>query len=126
MSEAVGRGDDLGQAMLVSDAAGDFRSEIGLDRRYPARLGDLADIGRLDAENAMPRGVKIRQQCAVVGADVDDEIVLPESDQRSRLAVEPSKVLAQNPGRAAGIGVARREQDFGIEAEAELNEFATA
>ena len=66
----------LGGAVLALDLARHVDPEIALDGRDAALVGDLADVGRLDAEDAMPAVLEVRDQRAVIGADIDNEIVL--------------------------------------------------
>src|SRR3954463_8583771 len=74
MGEAIGRGDHLGPAILGSDLARDILAEVALQGRDAAMTGDLGDIRRFDAENAVPTLLEIGNQRAVVGTDVDAEI----------------------------------------------------
>ena len=126
MREAVGRGDDLGGAVLVLHLARDLLGEVALDRRDAALVGDLGDVGRLDAENAVAALLEVRDQRAVVRADVDDEIVLAEAEHLRRLGVKLGEIVAQDPRHAAGVGIFRREDDHRIDGEAELHQFAVA
>ena len=76
MGEAVGRGDDARRAVLA--LAPRARRRCRNSAGWSGCRGSLAilrDIGRLDAENAVAALLEIRDQRAVVGADVDDEIV---------------------------------------------------
>ena len=75
MGETIGRRDHAGRAVLALDLARHLGAEIALERRDAALIGDVADVGRLDAEHAVAALLEIRQQRAVVGADIDDEIV---------------------------------------------------
>src|SRR5206468_7750816 len=58
------------------------RIEERRDGRYPARVRRLADIGRLDADDAVPGLLEVRQESPVVRPDVDDEVVLFRSEER--------------------------------------------
>ena len=102
----------------------DLRAEIALDGRDAAAVGDVADIGRLDAEDAVAAVLEVRQQRAVVGADIDDEIVLAEAEHGGDLAVQIGEIVAQQIGGAAGVGIFRREDDDRIDREAELHQVA--
>ena len=68
--------------------------------------------------------MEVAEQRAVVRADVDDQILLPEREQLHHLAIQLGEVLAQDPGRAAGVGVVRREEDGRIDDQAELHQLA--
>ena len=71
--------------------------------------------------------LEIRQQRAVIGADIDDEIVgfpAPASPTDSR--AELGEIVAQQLGGAAGVGIFRRKDDDGIDREAELHQLAVA
>jgi len=57
------------------DLARHVLAEITLDGRNAARVGDLRDVSRLDAENSVTALLEIGNQRAVVRSDVDDEIV---------------------------------------------------
>ena len=75
MGEAIGRGDDAGRSVQAIDLARRLLAEIALDGRDAALVGDVADIGRLDAEHAIAGVLEVRYQRAVIGADIDNEIV---------------------------------------------------
>ena len=75
MRKAIGRGDDARIAVLALHFARDIEAEITLDGRDAAAIGDLAHIRRLDAEDAMSAFLEIRDQRAVIRADIDDEVV---------------------------------------------------
>ena len=70
VGEAVRGSDDAGRPMLAPDLACDGGAEITLDGRDAALAGDVADVGRLDAQHAMAAVLKVRQERAVVGADI--------------------------------------------------------
>ena len=117
----------LAGAVLALHLARDLGAEIALDRRNAAAVGDVADIGRLDAEHAMAAVLEIRKQRAVVRADVDDEIVAGRgrASPRSR-AASSAKLSRSSLRRAAGVGIFRRKDDDRIDGEAELHQFAFA
>ena len=64
----------LRRAVLALTSRADDRREIALHGRDAALLRNLRDVGRLDAEHAVA-ALEVRQERAVVRADVDDEIV---------------------------------------------------
>ena len=86
MGEAVCGGDQCGRAVLALDLARHLGPEIALEGGNTALVGDCADVGRLDAEHAVAGVLEIRQQRAVIGADIDHEIVLPQSQHRRGFA----------------------------------------
>ena len=97
------------------DLARDLRAEIALERRDALAVGDVADVGRLDAEHAMAAILEVRQQRAVVGADIDDEVVTAKAEQGGALALQIGEIVAQQFGGAAGVGIFRREDDDRID-----------
>ena len=90
----------------------------------PLAVGDVADVGRLDAEHAMAAVLEIRQQRAVIGADIDDQIVRAQSQHGGGFAVQVGEIVAQQFGGAAGVGIFRREDDDRIDREPELHQVA--
>ena len=93
-------------------------------RRDAALVRELAGVGRLDAEDAVPAAWKLLEQRAVVRPDVDDQIVGRADRAAATSRVQLGEVLAQDPGRAAGVRVARREEDARVHDQAELDERA--
>ena len=73
-------GDDLGGAILALHLAGDGLAEIALQGRDAAAVGDLGHVGRLDAENAVAAVLEVRDQRAVIGADVDHQIIFAKAE----------------------------------------------
>ena len=92
----------------------------------PRWLAMCADVGRLDAEHAVAGFLEIRQQRAVIGADIDHEIVFPQAQHRRGFAGEIGEIVAQQLRGAAGVGIVRRKDDDGIDREAELHQLAVA
>src|ERR1017187_1644135 len=72
MGETIGGRDDARRPMLALDRARHVGAEIALKRLYAALVSDVANVRRLNAEHAMTAVLKIGQQRAVVGADIDD------------------------------------------------------
>src|ERR1019366_4406063 len=72
MGETIGGRDDARRPMLALDLARHFDAEIALERLYAALVSDVANVRRLNAEHAMAAALEVRQQRAVVGADIDD------------------------------------------------------
>ena len=97
---------------------------IALDGRDAARIGDVADVGRLDAENAIAGFLEIRDQRAVVGADVDHQILLGQPEHGGALALQVGEIVAQKFRGAAGVGIFRREDDDRIDGETQLHQIA--
>ena len=110
--------------MLALDLARHLDAEIALERRNAFAVGDVADVGRLDAEHAVAAFLEIRQQRAVVGADIDDEVLRPEAEHGGGFAVQVGEIVAQQLGGAAGVGIFRREDDHRIDGKAELHQVA--
>ena len=124
MGEAVRRRHHARGAVLAPDLGRRLRGEIALQRRDSAAGGDLADLGRLDAENAV--ALEIRKQRPVVRADIDDEVLRPELQHCRRLRIEFGKIVPQQLGGAAGVGIFGRKDDDGIDRQAELHQVALA
>ena len=122
--EHVGRRDDLRAPVLLDDLRGGLRPEERVDGRDAALHRDLEGVGRLDAAHAVAALVEIRQQRAVVRPDVDRQRLFPDRIEPHHFVVQLGEVLAQDARRAARVGVVRREQDCGIDDEAELHELA--
>jgi hypothetical protein len=116
----------LRRAVFFIDLAGHLGAEIALERRNAARIGDVADIGRLDAEHAVAALLKIRQQRAVIGTDIDHEIVIAETEHGGALALQIREIVAQQFGSAAGVRIFRRKYNNGVDREAELHQVAIA
>ena len=74
MRENIRRGDNLRAAGLCDDLIDSGAVHEGDQRGDAAFDGELAGVGRLDAVNRAAR-CKIREQRAVVGADVDDQVL---------------------------------------------------
>ena len=100
----------LAGAVLALDLARHLEAEIALDGRDAALVGDVADIGRLDAEHAVAAVLEVRQQRAVVRADIDHEIVFAQAQHGGGFALQIGEIVAQQFGGAAGVGIFRRER----------------
>ena len=124
MGKAIRRGDHLRGAVFLLHLASHFLREVALDGRDAALIGDLGHVGRFDAEDAVPTLLEVRDQRAVVRSDVDRQIVLAETEHLRGFGIEIRKVLAQDPGHAAGVGILRREDDDRIDRDAELHQLA--
>jgi len=124
VGEAVGGGDQCGRAVLALDLAGDLGTEIALEGGNTAPVGDGADVGRLDAEHAVAAALEVRQQRAVVRADVDDEVERSELQHGRGFGIELGEIIPQQLGGAAGVGIFRRKDDDRIDREAELHQIA--
>src|SRR6201987_3484518 len=61
-----------------------------------ARVGVVGGKRGLDAEHGMPAVVKIGEQSAIVGTDIDAEIIGPERKHISAVAVEIGEIVAQD------------------------------
>ena len=92
----------------------------------PRSLAIFADIGRLDAEHTLTAVLEIREQRAIVRADIDDQVVVAQPEHGGALALQVGKIVAQQFGGAAGVGIFRREDDRRVDGEAELHQLAIA
>ena len=108
--------------MLAPDVGRDRRGEIAGDGRNAATAGDFPHIGRLDTEDAVV--LEVREQGPVVRADVDDELLWPELQHGRSFRIELGKIVAQQLGRAARVGILGRKDDDGIDRQAELHQIA--
>ena len=90
--------------------------------RNAAAVGDLADLGRLDAEDTVT--LEVGEQRAVIRADVDDQILRLELEHRRCFGIKLGKIIAQQFGGTAGVGILGREDDDGIDRQAELHQLA--
>ena len=124
VGKTVRRRDHARGAVLARNLARGLDAEIALDGGDAAAVGDVADVGRLDAEHAVSRRLEIRQQRPVIGADIDDEVVLAEAQHSGGLALQIGEIVAQQFGGAAGVGIFRRENNRRIDGEAELHQIA--
>ena len=124
VGKAVGGGDDARRSMLTLDLACGVDAEIALDGRDAPAVGDIADVGRLDAEHTVAAVLEIRQQRAVIGTDIDHEIVFAEAEHGGGLALQLGEIVAQQLGGAAGVGIFGREDDHRVDGEAELHQVA--
>src|SRR5690606_38091709 len=88
MGKAVGGGHDTRGAMRLFNCACDVGPEIVLEGRDAALVGDVSDIGWLDAKHAMPTGFEIGQQGAVIRSDIDNQIVRAEPEQGFRFGMQ--------------------------------------
>src|SRR5215470_12814399 len=120
MRKAIRRRHHARAAVLALDLGGHRRGEVAHEGWDAAAVGDLADLGRLDAEDAVV--LEVREQRAVIRADVDDEILRSKLEQRRGLRIELGKIIAQQLGGAAGVGIFGREDDDGIDRQAELHQ----
>ena len=68
--------------------------------------------------------VKVLQQSAVIGSDVDNEIRGFEAQQAICLFVKVGEIGTQDPCRTTQVGVFRRKQDVGIDFEPDLHQSA--
>src|SRR3990167_1434091 len=74
MRKDVRRGNDRGLAVLFFYFFGCFDVEKGLYRFNAVRVRVLGDIGRLDAQRPYALLLKTAKECAVIGADINDQI----------------------------------------------------
>ncbi len=100
MGKTVRRGDQLGGPMRGQHFARGVLAEITLDGRDAARVGDVADVGRLDAENAVAGFLEVRNQRAVIRADIDHQILFGQAQHRRAFALQFGEIVAQQFGGA--------------------------
>jgi hypothetical protein len=124
MGEAVRRRHDARGPVPALHLGRHRRSEIARERRDATVARDLTDLGRLDAEDAVAAVLEVREQRAIVGADIDNEIIRGELEQGGSFRVELGEIVAQQLGGAAGVGIFGREDDDGIDCQAELHQVA--
>src|SRR5262245_43644654 len=105
VSEHVRCGDDLRLPVLLDDGLRSARAEERNDRRDAVFERDLRRVRRFDSTNAEACVFEVAEERTVVRADVDDEIVLLDADERSRLATELREVLAEDARRTARVRV---------------------
>ena len=98
--------------------------EVPLNRVDATLVRDLGDVGRFDAENAMTALLEVRNQRAVIGADIDHEVVAAEAEHFRRFRIQLREILAQDAGHPAGVGIFGRKDNDGIDGEPELDQFA--
>ncbi len=118
MSEAIGRGDDLGGAVFLLDLARHVRGEVALDGRDATRVSHLRDVGWFDAKNPMTAFLEIRDQRAVVRSDVDGKVIFGKPKHFGGFGIQLRKVVAKDTCHAAGVGIFRRKDDDRIDSEA--------
>ena len=111
-------------ALLAADPLGRLGGQEGKSGRNAAVLCQRAHLRRFDAVDEEAGSLEVAQKRPVIGANVDHQVPRLQTQQRSRLAAQFGKVLAQDPRRAAGIGVFRRKEDLRIDHQAELHELA--
>ena len=124
MGKAVRGRDHARSAVLAAHVGGHGRSEVALQGRNAARRGNLAHVGRLDAEHAVTAGLEVGEERAVVRADIDDEVGRRERQQRRGFGIKLGEVVAQELGGAAGVGIFGGKDDDGVYCKPELDKLA--
>jgi hypothetical protein len=122
--KTIGGRHHFGGAAFFPYLASDLLGEIALDRGDATFVGDLGDVGRLDAEDAVAAVLEVGDQRAVIRPDINSKIFLAETEHLRRFGIKISEVFPQDPGHATGVGVLGRKDDHGINGEAKLNQFA--
>src|ERR1700674_4735312 len=112
------------RTMLVADFARYFRTKIVLNRGNATFLREFAYVSRCNPEDLVAVILKVLEQCAVVGTNVNHQVLGPKSEQFAGFAVQFRKILAQNARSPAGIGISWRENDLRVHAEPQLYQFA--
>ncbi len=90
----------------------------------PRDGGNLAHVGRLDAQHAVTAGLEVGEERAVVRADIDDEVGRRERQQRRGFGIKLGEVVAQELGGAAGVGIFGGKDDDGVYRKPELDKLA--
>ncbi|HEY6381752.1 MAG TPA: hypothetical protein VIY07_08105 [Pseudolabrys sp.] len=86
----------------------------------------IANIGWLNADHTLAARFEIRQQCSIVGADIDDQVLAGQTKHAGALALQVGKIVPQQFRRATGVRILRRKDDGWIHREPELNKLAVA
>src|SRR5262245_54653068 len=95
VGKAIGGGDDARSTKLALDPAGHLNAEIAFDRLNTALVRDIAHIRGLNAEDALPTAFEVRQERAIVRADINDKIFFIETKHHRTLALQICKIVAQ-------------------------------
>src|SRR5580704_14027808 len=85
VSEDIRGGDDRGGPVLVANLGGDLRPEESGPGGNPLCAGNGPHLTRLDASDAVPTVLEVAQQRAVIGADVNHQIVGPQLEEPAHL-----------------------------------------
>ena len=112
--------------MLALDLARHLGAEIALDGGDATLISNVADIGRLDAKHAVAGVLEVRQQRAIVGADIDHHIVFAQAQHGGGFTLQISEIVSQQFSGPTGIRIFRRENDDGINCQAELYQVTVA
>jgi hypothetical protein len=99
--------------VLAFDLARHLGAEITLDGGDAAFISNVADIGRFDAKHAVAGVLKIRQQRAIVGADIDHHIVFAQAQHGGGFTLQISEIISQQLSCPTGIRIFRRENNDG-------------
>jgi hypothetical protein len=96
MREAIRRRHHARAAVLALDLGRHRRSEVAHEGWDAAAIGDLADLGRLDAEDTVV--LEVGEQRTVIRTDVDDEVLPSPLEHRRSFRIELGKIIAQQLG----------------------------
>src|SRR5262249_17984286 len=91
-----------------------------------ALIRNITDISRLDAKHAVAGVLEVRQQRAVIGANIDHHIFFAQVQHAGGFALQISEIVSQQFSGPAGVGIFRRENDYGINCQAELYQVTVA
>ncbi len=121
--ENVRRRDDLRLLPLLDDLFRNLTTKVGLNGRDAAIARDLTDVFRRDPLHLVLL-LKVAQEVAVVGADIDNQVLGFQVNQRGTLLEKLGEIVAQDLGCAARVGIFLGKQHMRIHDAAELNEVA--
>ena len=92
--------------MLTFDLDHHLDSEKALNCMDAALVSDIPDVGRPDAEYTLTAVLEIQEQGAIVRADINDRSLSPRPSMAA-LSLQVGKIVAQQFGGAARVGVFR-------------------
>src|SRR5204862_7385459 len=81
-------------------------------------------VGWLNPKHAHAAFLEVAQEGAVVGTDVDDQLIRSKRIKRFHFEREFGEVLAQDFRRAAGVWIRRWKKNCGVHDQSELGESA--
>ena len=124
VGENVRRRDDLSFSLFSRRLSRDFLCKKRNHRWNPALDRQFRGVGRLNPKHAHAVFLEVAQERAVVGTDVDDQLIGFERIKGFHFAREFGKVLAKDFRRAAGVWIRRWKKNCRIHDQSELGESA--
>src|SRR6202011_1464733 len=124
VGENVRRRDDLSFSLFRRRLLRDLLIKKGNHRRNSAFDGQLRRVRRLNAEDSHAVFLEVAQERAVVGADIDDQLLWLEWIKRVHLARKLGEIFTEDFRRAAGVGIRWREKNRGVYGQSKLSEGA--